>query len=300
MSENTASLGEDVLLKITTGQSETDFDPERDWPMLTKIVKNFSYEQVWEEITHLNDQYSSQETGMNPDDKNKLFRKTFIKKWNLLSLVIRKGDIGPLSESFHQQGFVASIAKEFGGKRISSCIISSTLNALVGLGFVLVDQPKLEKEILKHLSGLYQKGEISYSDTILDLGVGTAMEIVNYLRANSELHLSAVAKSDHLASEGIMEGLLGGSAFVYAAGGHARSIVGITEERENIKLLVVDPLSQKPQIKAYSIEEIVNGGGDLPPISLPGSEFIRISRTDRNAVDMDASMRLIEEELPPA
>lgn len=298
MSENTASLGEDVPLKITTGQSETDFDPERDWPMLTKILRNFDRERVWEEIANLNHQYNFQEAGMSSDDKDKLFRETFINKWNLLNRSIKKGDIGPLSESFHQQGFVASISKEFMGKRISSCVVSSTLNALVGLGFVLVDQSQLEKEILNHLSGLYQNGEISYNNTALDLGVGTAMAIVNYLRANSELHLSAVAKSDHLSSEGIMEGLLEGSAFVYAAGGHARSIVGITEEGENIKLLVVDPLSQKPQIKTYSIEEIVSGGGDLPPIGLTTSEFIRISRTDRNAVNMDAPMRLIEEELP--
>lgn len=290
MSESAANPNGDTPLAITVEPSENDFDPERDWPFLNKVLENFGRTQVWPEISGLTKQYYDKLPGINQSQQDKLYRETFITKWNLLNSSIRKDTVSPLSESFHQQSFVASVAKEFGGKRISSCVIASTLNALAGLGFELGDKSKLEKEVLTHLFGLYQQGKISYNAASLDLGVGTTMAIVDYLRADSELHLSATAKSDYLNPEGIMEGLLEGSNFIYSAGGHARAIVGITEEAENIKLLIVDPLSQKPQTKSYSIEEVVNGGGDLPPISLTISEFIRIIRTDKNAVDMSGTM----------
>lgn len=290
MSENAASPDRDTPLAIKVEPSENDFNPERNWPFLDKVLKNFGQTQVWAEIAKLTKQYYDKLPGIGQSQQDGLYREIFIKKWNLLSGCIRKSDISPLSESFHTQSFVASVAKEFGGKRISSCVIAGTLNALAGLGFELGDKSKLEKEVLTNLSRLYQDGKVSYNTTSLDLGVGTAMTIVDYLRADNGLHLSATATSDHLKPEGIMEGLLEGSSFVYAAGGHARAIVGIIEEEENIKLLIVDPLSQKPQAKTYLIEEVVNGGEDLPPISLTTSEFIRIVRTDRNAVDMSEAM----------
>lgn len=286
MSENAANPNGDTSLTIKVEPSETDFNPERDWPLLNKILGNFGQTQVWAEIAKLTKQYYDKLPGIDQSQQDGLYREIFIKKWNLLSGCIRKGTVNPLSESFHRQGFVASVAKEFGGKRISSCVIASTLNALVGLGFELGNKTNLEKEVLTYLSGLYQQGKIPYNATSLDLGTGTAMAVVDYLRADNELHIAATAKPDHLKPEGVMEALLEGSASVYASGGHARAIVGITEEAENIKLLIVDPLSQKPLAKAYSIEEVVNGGGDLPPINLTTSEFIRIIKTDRNAVDM--------------
>lgn len=290
MSENAASPNGETPLAIKIAPSENDFSPEKDWPFLNKVLENFGQTQVWTEIAKLTKQYYDKLPGINQSQQDGLYREIFIKKWNLLSSHIRKGDINPSSESFHRQGFVASTAKEFNDKRISSCVIASTLNALTGLGFELGNKSKLEKEVLVHLSRLYQAGRVSYNTISLDLGVGTAMTIIDYLRADSELHLSAVAKPDHLKPEGIMEGLLEGSDFIYAAGGHARAIVGITEEVESIKLLIVDPLSQKPQAKAYSIEQIINGGGEFPPISLTTSEFIRIVRTDRDAVDMSGAM----------
>lgn len=289
MSENAANPNGETPLAIKVAPSENNFNPERDWPFLDKVLENFDQTQVWTEIAKLTKQYYDKLPGIDQSQQDGLYREIFIKKWNLLNGCIRKGTVNPLSESFHRQGFVASAAKEFGGKRISSCVIASTLNALAALGFELGDKPKLEKEVLVHLSRLYQDGKVSYNTTSLDLGVGTAMTIIDYLRADSELHLSATATSDHLKPEGIMEGLLEGSAFVYASGGHARAIVGFIEDAENIKLLIVNPLSQKPQAKAYSIEQVVNGEGDLPPISLTTSEFVRIVRTDRNAVDMSGA-----------
>lgn len=94
-----------------------------------------------------------------------------------------------------------------------------------------------------------------------------------------------------------MEGMLNGNTFVYATGGHARAIVGMVVEGEDLKLLLVDPLDAKPTAKKYSIEEIVNGSDNLPPLDL-FSEFFRITRTDINAVDMNEPIRLEKEELP--
>lgn len=290
MSENAASPNGETPLAIKVEPSENDFNPKRDWPFLDKVLENFGQTQVWTEIVKLTKQYYDKLPVIDQSQQDGLYREIFIKKWNLLSGCIRKGTVNPLSESFHRQGFAASAAKEFDGKRISSCVIASTLNALVGLGFELGNKTNLEKEVLTYLSGLYQQGKISYNATSLDLGTGTAMAIIDYLRADSELHLSATATPDHLKPEGIMEGLLEGSSFVYSAGGHARAIVGIIEEAESIKLLIVDPLSQTPQAKAYSIEQVVNGGGELPPINLTTSEFIRIIRTDRNAIDISGAM----------
>ena len=205
MSENAANPNGDTSLTIKVEPSETDFNPERDWPLLNKILGNFGQTQVWAEIAKLTKQYYDKLPGIDQSQQDGLYREIFIKKWNLLSGCIRKGTVNPLSESFHRQGFVASVAKEFGGKRISSCVIASTLNALVGLGFELGNKTNLEKEVLTYLSGLYQQGKIPYNATSLDLGTGTAMAVVDYLRADNELHIAATAKPDHLKPEGVVK-----------------------------------------------------------------------------------------------
>lgn len=157
-------MAENVDDGITVGQAEIGVNPQSEWPILMHILKNFGNEGTIQEVMGLDKEFHQKAPTLDLVQQNELSRSVFLKKWRTLSRAIRAHDVPPTSESFLRQSFVASVSKEFLGKRISSCVVASTLNALVGLGFVLIDMPKVETELLTHLSQLFQKGEITYNN----------------------------------------------------------------------------------------------------------------------------------------